>query len=100
MIGCGNDDSIHVLAIEHRSIVAGALRRVALLFLGACDGLFGVLVVDVGDGDDLGVGLFEERVQELVAATARANQTEPDLVVGSLARATAGEESSVPAPAA
>ena len=60
------------------------MRRVALLFLDAFGGLSGVLVVDVGDGDDLDVGLFEERVQELVAPTARADQTEPDLVVGSL----------------
>ena len=62
--------------------------RVAFFFLDAFGRFPGVAVVDVGDGDDLDVGLLEERVQKLIAAAARADQAEPDLLVGRRGRAT------------
>ena len=73
---------VQVLAVEHRAIVAGRVRGVALLFLDAFGGFPGVMVVDVGDGDDLDVGLLEERIQELVSPAPRSDQAEPDLLVG------------------
>ena len=61
-----------------------------LSFLIAFGGFAGVVVVDVGDGDDLDVGLLEERVEELIPPAARADQAEPDLLVGRRGRATPG----------
>ena len=90
VIGSGDDHSVHVLAIEHRAIVAGALRSGAFFLFDAFDGLIGVPVVDIGDRDNLDVGLLEERVQELISPAAGADQAEPDLVVGAGARAMAG----------
>ena len=40
------------------------------------------MVVDVGDGDDLDVGLSEKRIEKLVSPAARADQAEPDLLIG------------------
>ena len=53
-----------------------------LRFLDAFGGLAGVVVVDVGDRDDLDVGLLEERIEKLVAPAARADQGEPDFLIG------------------
>ena len=81
------------------AIVAGRLRGVAFLFLDAFGGFAGVVVVDVGDGDDLDVGLLEERIEELIAPAARADQAEPDLLVGRRGRRSPGAPSRAPAPA-
>jgi hypothetical protein len=49
--------------------------------LDATGGLTGVMVVDVGDGDNLDVRLAEERIQELVSPAPRSDQAEPDLLL-------------------
>ena len=86
VVGRGDDHRVQVLAVEHRPIVAGRVRGVAFVFLDAFGGFAGVVVIDVGDGDDLDVGLGEERIEELIAPTPRADQAEPDFLVGRAGR--------------
>ncbi len=83
VIGRGNDHGVQVFAIEHSAIVAKAIGRVAFFLLDALGGLARVMIVNVGDGDDLGVGLLKERVEELAAAAAGTDQTKSNPVVGS-----------------
>ncbi len=65
-----------------RPIVTGGVGGVALFFLDAFGRLAGVVIVDVGDGDDLDIGLFEEGIEELTAPAAGADQAQPDPVAG------------------
>ncbi len=60
VVRCGDDHSVQVFAVEHRAIVARALGLIALLFLDAFHRLVGVFVIDVGNRNDLDVGLLEE----------------------------------------
>ena len=49
-----------------------------------------IRLVDVAQGDDLGVGMRQEALQELAAAIADADEAEPDPVVGPQHAARAG----------
>ena len=81
VIGRGNDDRVDVFAVKHVTEIARGLGRVALRFLDAIGRSRGVPVIDVSDGDELDLRLGQERVEELNAAAAGADEPEADLLV-------------------
>ncbi len=78
VVGCGDDDGVHVLEFEQLAVVLEPLGAGADLLRREVE----VGLVDVADGDDLGVGLLEEAVEHLVAAVAQADEAEADAVIG------------------
>ena len=84
VVRSGYDDGIQVFAVQHEPVISSGLRKVALFlfFLDALCRFSGMAIIDVGDGDDFDVGLLEEGIEQLIAPTSRADQSEPDLVIG------------------
>ena len=87
VVGRGDDDGVDVLAVEQLAIVLDGLGVDAPGLLHLRGGLGGVAVVDVGRGDELDLLVREEGLHHVVAAVARADQGEPDLLVGPQDRA-------------
>ncbi len=95
VVGRRDHDGVDVLAIEHRAEVLDP-RDLALdrRHLGdplaqpgepGIDPVIGpvqVGLIDVAQGDDLGVGMRQEALQELAAAIADADEAQPDPFVG------------------
>src|SRR5262249_54858814 len=76
--GGRDDDRVEVLAVEQLAVVVEHFGTAAGLLRGEVE----VGLVNVAQGDDLGVLVREERVEHLVAAIAEADEPEPDAVVG------------------
>jgi hypothetical protein len=78
VVGGGNDDGVHVLAIEELVVVVELIRVRADLLGGEVE----VWLIEVADRDDLRVLVGEERVEHLVAAIAQADEADADAIVG------------------
>ncbi len=81
VVGSRNNDRVDILAIEHGTVVACGIGRVSFCFLDPFRGLAGVPIIDVGNRDELHIGLRKERVEELSSPTACADDTQPDLSI-------------------
>src|SRR5882724_6987325 len=80
MIRRGNDDRVHIFYLEQLSIIFELLWFAANFFGGKIK----IRLVEIANRDDLGIGVFEESIEHLVASIAQANETKPDALVGSV----------------
>jgi hypothetical protein len=90
VVGGADDHGVHVLALQQPAVVAELPRVGADLAGGEVE----VGLVEVADGDHLGVALGEEGVEDLVAAVAQADEAQADAVIRpeDLARRQGGPE--------
>ena len=86
VVGRVDDDRVDVLHVEQPAVVA-VPRGLAS---GLSRGKIHVGLVDVAQGDDLGVLVREKGVEHLVAAVAQADEAQPHPVVGASHASRAG----------
>src|SRR5205823_8912247 len=67
VIGSADDDGVEVAAFEKLAVVAESLRIAANLLGGEVD----IRLIDIADGDNIGVLVLQEGVEHLVAAVAQ-----------------------------
>src|SRR5438105_1366296 len=70
MVGCGDEDTIDVFAIEHTAEVLDGIGSMAALLFDIGDGPDQHLVIDVADDRAINLLVLQEDAQDIAATTA------------------------------
>ena len=81
MIGRADRNRIDVSPLEEFLVVLGRERFVALLLLDLVRGKVEVRLIHVADGRDLHIGLLQERIVNLVAPIAEADEADAEFAI-------------------